>query len=326
MSSEYGGGGREAYEKWFYRTYPSGYDGNGYDVDGYDWRGYDQRGWDVNGYNSYGRHISELQANGTFYETAEEKLYRLWTAKYGEGGYNENGRNIDGYNQYGRTRRNDILHQQRQERAEEEEREKQRAIQYAREVALSAMPLNMEVDKRAKVPMSRRNNGSAAMHIQAGNRRGPDGDWYRQGANGAWYDLNDGGISFYSVWPENRRSPGGKGNRGSRYRGQRGVRISRSPNGAAATRRSHPERGVRMSTSPNGAAATRRFHAERGIGSARSNSGSPPDASRRYQNQSMSGKGQPGKGFFGKGKGKGDQGKGKGGKGSHGKGSRGNRM
>ena len=313
MSSEYGGGGREAYEKWFYRTYPSGYDGNGYDVDGYDWRGYDQRGWDVNGYNSYGRHISELQANGTFYETAEEKLYRLWTAKYGEGGYNENGRNIDGYNQYGRTRRNDILHQQRQERAEEEEREKQRAIQYAREVALSAMPLNMEVDKRAKVSMSRRNNGSAAMHIQAGNRRGPDGDWYRQGANGAWYDLNDGGISFYSVWPENRHSPGGKGspdgkgspggkgNRGSRYRGQRGLRMSRSPNGAAATRRSH---------------------AQRGVGSSRSNSGSPPDAS-RYQNQSMSGKGQPGKGFFGKGKGKGDQGKGKGGKG---KGSRGNRM
>ena len=51
MSEGYGGGGKEAYLEWFYRTYPDGYDGHGRDPYGLNREGYSERGFNNEGYN-----------------------------------------------------------------------------------------------------------------------------------------------------------------------------------------------------------------------------------------------------------------------------------
>ena len=239
------------YKSYFRRTYgqydPHGFDLYGYDEEGYDWRGYNSRGYDRGG-----RHISKS-------ESVQEKLSRLWREKYGEGGFNEDGYNIDGFDEYGMSKANYILEEQIKEREELERQQREADAVLAREYKLSSTPLNMNVNRMAR-GSTRRNRGRSkglgvtglsnnednnraarslqGIELQPGNRQGPDGDWYRQGMNGMWHDLNDGGVSYYSVWPGEKARSMSRESRG-RGTGARGSPGNGSSPGGAATRKSH---------------------------------------------------------------------------------------
>ena len=291
------------YKNHFRRTFGQ-YDQDGFDVYGYDAEGYDRRGFNWHGYDRGNRHISRP-------ETGEERLRRLWTAKYeNSGGYNEDGYNIHGLNEHGWSKANYMLEEQRKEREQLERQQRELDAVLAKEYEISSTPVGMNVNKMARGSSRKnrghskgvgvRNNAAATnvqrIELQFGNRQGPDGDWYRQGMNGMWYDLNDGGISYYSVWPESRNTHS--------VREHSVSRRSVSP-GKAATRKSHG-RGVGVTGSPD------------------SNDGSPGRAmTRNSRGKGPGGKGLMGKGTGGKGlMGKGPSGKGLMGKGALGKGSR----
>jgi hypothetical protein len=191
------------YKSYFRRTYGQ-YDPHGFDLYGYDEEGYDWRGYSSDGYDRDGIHISK-------YESVKERQQREADA---------------------------VL---------------------AREYKLSSTPLDMNVNKMAR-GSTRRNRGRSkglgvtglsnnegnnrgarslqGIELQPGNRQGPDGDWYRQGMNGIWHDLNDGGVSYYSVWPGEKARSMSRESRG-RGTGARGSPGNGSSPGGAATRKSH---------------------------------------------------------------------------------------